>query len=330
MDSFAHQVNQQALDLARDILKDKQRQRRNTWFVRIFWALVLIFIVYSIISSVPDIDESRVDKRDKHIALIDLKGPIADGLPGSSSVFVSALTEAMQSESAVAVVIDANSPGGSPVQAAVINDALVRLKKRYKKPVYTVVGDLCASACYYALVNSDKMLANSVSLVGSIGVRFESYDLRGLADKIGVKQRLITAGENKAMFNPFGSVPDSVQRHWQETLDKTHAEFISVVQSGRSSKLDKKADLFSGLIWIGSDALELGLVDGFGDLYSSQKALQKQFNEERLPLSSYNRPLPFLDRILEGIVSSISKLSHTKTTGLNASIPHYSNGSVQQ
>jgi protease-4 len=165
------------------------------------------------------------------------------------------------------VVLLINSPGGSPVQAGIINDELKRLKARYKKPLYAVVEESCASAAYYIAASADRIYVDKASIVGSIGVLMEGFGFTGLMEKLGVERRLLTAGENKGFLDPFSPQTDRHREHAQQMLDQIHKQFIAVVKAGRGTRL--KADmpeLFSGLFWTGQQAVELGLADQLGNL----------------------------------------------------------------
>ncbi len=301
MDPLNHQINQQALDLAKEILEDKKKQRRFQLLSKLIWAFIIVGIFYSIFSGISSIvtrassmQGGSFDEEKPHISKVDLVGPMFEGSPASADIVIPALEQAFKAPMSKAVFIQANSPGGAPVQSATINDAIIRLKAQYKKPVYAIISDLCASACYYAIAHVDTIVASPVSLVGSIGVRLESYDLRGLAEKIGVKQRLLTAGEYKALLDPLSPLPEEVKAHLQKTIDATHQEFISVVKSGRNNKIAEDAEVFNGLIWGGNEALQLGLIDAFGDNYS---IANQDFNG--MPLVDYNPEAPWIERIME-------------------------------
>jgi len=166
------------------------------------------------------------------------------------------------------VVLLINSPGGSPVQAGIINDEIHRLKELHSKPVYAVVGDTCASAAYYIASAADEIYVNKASIVGSIGVLMDGFGFTGLMDKLGIERRLMTAGENKAFLDPF-SPQDAEQRAYiQGMLDEIHRQFIDVVKKGRGDRLKEDVGTFSGLIWSGQQAVSIGLADGLGTLDS--------------------------------------------------------------
>jgi protease-4 len=159
-----------------------------------------------------------------------------------------------------------NSPGGSPVQAGMINDEINRLKVKHKKPVYAVVEETCASAAYYIAVAADQIFVDKASIVGSIGVLMDGFGFTGLMDKLGVERRLMTAGENKGFLDPFSPQTQKQRTYAQAMLNQIHKQFIDVVKAGRGKRLNETPEMFSGLFWSGQQAIELGLADEYGNL----------------------------------------------------------------
>jgi protease-4 len=159
-----------------------------------------------------------------------------------------------------------NSPGGSPVQAGIINDEVRRLKAKYEKPVYAVVEESCASAAYYIAVAADEIYVDKASIVGSIGVLMDGFGFTGLMDKLGVERRLMTAGVNKGFLDPFSPQTKAQRTHAQTLLDQIHAQFIQVVREGRGKRLKETPELFTGLFWSGQQAVDIGLADGLGNV----------------------------------------------------------------
>ena len=164
------------------------------------------------------------------------------------------------------MVLVINSPGGSPVQAGLINDEIRRLKAKHGKPVYAVVEESCASAAYYIAVAADSIYVDKASIVGSIGVLMDGFGFSGLMNKLGVDRRLLTAGENKGFLDPFSPMEDKQRAYAQQLLNQIHQQFIATVKAGRGDRLKENADTFSGLFWTGQQAVELGLADQLGGL----------------------------------------------------------------
>jgi protease-4 len=176
------------------------------------------------------------------------------------------MRSALEDSGSKALVLVINSPGGSPVQAGIINDEIHRLKAVYKKPIYAVVEESCASAAYYIAAATDKIYVDKASIVGSIGVLMDGFGFTGLMDKLGVERRLMTAGENKGFLDPFSPQTEAQRKHGQLMLNQIHAQFIEAVKKGRGDRLKETPEMFSGLFWSGQQAVELGLADAMGSL----------------------------------------------------------------
>jgi protease-4 len=179
---------------------------------------------------------------------------------------VASLRSAFEDEGSRGVVLLINSPGGSPVQAGIINDEIVRLKAKHGKPVYAVVEETCASAAYYIAAAADDIYVDKASLVGSIGVLMDGFGFTGLMEKLGIERRLMTAGDNKGLLDPFSPQDESQRQFMQNLLAEIHTQFIDVVKRGRGDRLKETPETFSGLVWNGQQAVALGLADGLGNL----------------------------------------------------------------
>jgi protease-4 len=195
-----------------------------------------------------------------------VRGEIAPDSEASAELLVGALKQAFEDPGAQAVVLRINSPGGSPVQAGIVNDEIKRLKAKHGKKVYAVIEESAASGAYYIAAAADEIYADKASLVGSIGVLMDGYGATGLLEKIGVERRLLTAGENKSIGDPFSPLTDKHRAHLQLTLDQLHQQFIAIVKEGRGERLKDTPELFSGLFWNGAQAVDLGLVDKLGNI----------------------------------------------------------------
>jgi protease IV len=204
----------------------------------------------------------------EHIAVVRLHGPITEGKPADAGNVNAGLRAAFEEDNARAVVIAINSPGGSPVQSSYIYNEIRRLKALHDKPVYAVISDIGASGAYYVAAAADEIFANESSLVGSIGVTAAGFGFTGLIDKVGVERRQFSSGEHKTFLDPFAPVKEDEAKFWSGVLSEVHQNFIQAVEVGRGSKLHKTPELYSGLIWNGMQAKELGLIDGFGSVRS--------------------------------------------------------------
>ncbi len=248
--------------LAFSALVEQRSARRWRNFVRLSWLAFLVFLVWVAVMRGAPIPEASTP----HTALVEIKGEIASGGEASAEVVINAARAAFEDEGARAVVLLINSPGGSPVQAGIINDELRRLKAKHGKPMYAVVEETCASAAYYVAVSADRIFVDKASIVGSIGVLMDGFGFTGLMDKLGVERRLMTAGENKGFLDPFSPQTDRQREFTQQMLDKIHHQFIDAVKAGRGNRLKETPETFSGLFWIGQQAIELGLADQLGSL----------------------------------------------------------------
>ena len=248
--------------LAFAALNEQKSTRRWKTFVRLSWLAFFIALVWLALHRGAPSSDATVP----HTAVVEIKGEIADGADASAEFVNAALKAAFEDEGSRAVVLLINSPGGSPVQAGMMNDEILRLKAKYKKPVYAVVGETCASAAYYIAVAADKIYVDKASIVGSIGVLMDGFGFTGLMDKLGIERRLLTAGENKGFLDPFSPQSEKQRTFALAMLEQIHQQFIAVVKAGRGKRLKETPEMFSGLFWSGQQAIELGLADQLGTL----------------------------------------------------------------
>ncbi len=241
------------------LIEQRKARRWNLFFKLFFVGYLLLILLMANMSPVGDRAPTG-----KFTAIIDLNGVIAQGKPASADNLVGALRDAFDSK-AKAIVIRANSGGGSAVQSAYVRDEIMRLRKKHEdKKVYAVVSDMCASGCYYIISAADKIYANHSSMIGSIGVIMGSFGFTEAMKKLGIERRVFTAGENKAMLDPFQPLKPKDQQNIKEILRTIHEEFIRVVREGRGDALKPTPDMFSGRIWDANAAHKIGLIDEFG------------------------------------------------------------------
>ena len=243
-------------------LNEQKATRRWKTFVRLSWLLFFVVLLWLVLHRGTPANSASV----AHTAVVEIKGEIADGADASAEFINAALKAAFEDDGAKAVVLLINSPGGSPVQAGMMNDEIRRLKLKHKKPVYAVVGETCASAAYYIAVAADQIFVDKASIVGSIGVLMDGFGFTGLMEKVGVERRLLTAGENKGFLDPFSVQTEKQRAFAQAMLNQIHQQFISVVKAGRGTRLKETPEMFSGLFWTGQQAIDLGLADQLGGL----------------------------------------------------------------
>ena len=243
-------------------LKEQRAARRWKNFTRLAWLAFFIALAWLLLLRAAP----TADKTIEHTAVVEIKGEIASGADASAESIVAAMRSAFEDAGAQAVVLLINSPGGSPVQAGIINDEILRLKAKHNKPVYAVVEESCASAAYYIAVGADQIFVDKASIVGSIGVLMDGFGFTGLMDKLGVERRLLIAGENKGFLDPFSPQSPEQRALAQSMLDTIHQQFIAVVKKGRGDRLKETPETFSGLFWSGEQAVALGLADQIGSL----------------------------------------------------------------
>ena len=248
--------------LAREFIRERRIDRRWRNLFRLLWLGLLLTAAWMVLVQ----RNHPAASSGPHTALVEVRGEIATDTEASAEQLILGLRGAFEDTGALGVVIRINSPGGSPVQAGIVNDEIRRLKALHKKKVYAVVDEMCASGAYYIAVAADEIYVDKASIVGSIGVLMDGFGFPGLMDKLGVERRLITAGENKGMLDPFSPQSDKHRAYAQAMIDQIHRQFIAVVRQGRGDRLKETPDTFSGLFWNGEEAVRLGLADKLGSL----------------------------------------------------------------
>jgi len=251
--------------LAFAAINEQRRSRRWRIFFLFLTFAYLTVVGIALMGSSGGLGGSQLSEEGKHTALVRMSGLISSGEKSGAATVIAGLESAFEHEETVGVILEINSPGGSPVQAAYIYDEIKRLRREYESiPLYVVVSDIAASGGYFVAASADRIYVNKSSLIGSIGVRMDNFGFVELMNKLGIERRLLTAGDNKGLFDPFLPEDAGQKAHLQQMLNEVHQHFIDAVKQGRGERLSQQADLFSGLIWTGEKAIELGLVDEFG------------------------------------------------------------------
>jgi protease IV len=247
---------------ARELLRERRSERRWRIFFRMVWLGLALAIAWALLAQRMHMSAPA----GPHTALVEIRGEIDSESEANAESLVAALTSAFEDAGAQAVVLRINSPGGSPVQAGIVNDEIRRLKALHDKKVYAVVEEVCASGAYYIAVAADDIYVDKASLVGSIGVLMDGFGFVGLMDKLGIERRLLTAGDNKGMLDPFSPQDERQRAYAKVMIDQVHQQFIKVVRDGRGQRLKETPETFSGLFWNGEEAVRSGLADHFGSL----------------------------------------------------------------
>ncbi len=259
--------------IASDAIVEQRRRRR--WGI-FFKLLTFAYITIVLLLMVDWSSRGDFTGGKKYTAVVELNGIIAPGSDASAENVILGLQAAFKEKSTQGVILRINSPGGSPVQAQTIYDEMRRLRKKYPDiPLYAVVEDICASGGYFVAAAADRIYVGKASIVGSIGVLMNGFGFTGLMDKLGVERRLITAGENKGMLDPFSPLREKDKDYINVLMKDIHHQFISAVREGRGKRLKETPDMFSGLIWTGEKSVELGLADGYGSLDSVARDIIK-------------------------------------------------------
>ncbi len=285
---------EQLADIAKEFVKQNKSRRR--W--RLFFTIV--FFSYIGFMSFISLDESgllgdTIKKNSPFAAEVVLTGSIQTAGEINADDALDLLTEAFNDSNSKGIILRLNSPGGSPVQSSQIYNGILRLKKQHNKKLYVVIDDICTSGCYYIASAADNIYADGSSIIGSIGVVMSGFGLVEAIEKLGIERRLYVSGEYKALMDAFSKENELAVSHIQKNiLEKSHKHFINAVKQTRGERLSTDQDLFTGLIWLGDDALKLGLIDEIADaslvassvigvdervIYEKEKTLLEQLTE---------------------------------------------------
>lgn len=287
-------------ELATSSLKERKAARRWGIFFKLL-TLIYLFILLGVLS-LDTLTEARLEVG-PHTAQIDITGVIAPGGEVDADDISDALQQAFEDKNTKGVLLRINSPGGSPVQSSYIYQEIRRLREKYPKiPLYAVVSDVCASGGYYIASAADKIYVNQSSIVGSIGVIMSSFGFVETMGKLGVERRLQTAGEHKAILDPFSPQSEFDTRYMQAMLEKIHAHFIQAVKDGRGDRLADNPDIFSGLFWTGEESVKLGLADGI----ASPGQVAREFIKEE-KIVDFTPKENLLDKLTARLGTSMAK-----------------------
>ena len=253
--------------LAMAAVTEQRRGRR--WGV-FFKTLMFVYLIgIGAMAFYPKFEAGMSGEGSAHTAVIDVVGVIAESESANAESIIEGLRDAVKDKNTKGIILNINSPGGSPVQAAYIYDEIRRLKVKHPDMAFhAVVSDLCASAGYYVAVAADKIYVNQSSMIGSIGVLMNGFGFVNMMEKLGVDRRLIISGEHKALMDPFSPVNEEETKHMQTLLDDVHQQFITAVRVGRGERLLEFDEMFSGLVWTGTQGIKLGLADDYGSVDS--------------------------------------------------------------
>ncbi|MDO8312283.1 MAG: S49 family peptidase [Sideroxyarcus sp.] len=261
--------------LAMSAIQEQRRARYWGIFFKVLTFGYLFILLFLFMGWAGDHADGSLSG-DKHTALIELNGVISADSNANADNLIGSLQDAFKDKNTAGIIVRINSPGGSPVQAGLVNDEIRRLRGLHPEiPLYVVVEDMCASGGYYIAAAADKIFVNKASIVGSIGVLMDGFGFTGTMQKLGVERRLMTAGENKGFMDPFSPRNPRHEAFTQGLLADIHQQFIDVVKQGRGKRLKETPEIFSGLFWTGEQSIKLGLADEIGSMDSVARDIIK-------------------------------------------------------
>ncbi len=288
-----------------------EQRRARRWGVFFKMLMFVYLIVVGGIAFYPKFEQGMNNSSKQHTAIIDVQGVIAENEMASAESIIDGLRAAVKDKNTKGILLNINSPGGSPVQSDYIYREIKRLKAKHPDmPIHAVVSDICASGGYYIASASDKIFVNRSSMIGSIGVVLNGFGFVNTMEKLGVDRRLLIAGEHKALMDPFSPQNSVEVKHMQSLLNDVHQQFIAAVKAGRGERLIETENMFSGLVWTGEQGVKLGLADDFGSVDSVARDIigaKKKLNftpQERL-----------LDKIAGKLGASFAQTLSSSLTG---------------
>jgi protease-4 len=278
--------------LVDSLIKERESERKFKLIGRITIFILFLLITVSVIFS----SSSGINYSKDHVAIINIDGKISSNGPVNVESIIPHIEKAINNNSCLGVILKINSPGGSATQSKIIFDEINKFKKINDKKIYAVIEDVGASGGYYIAASGDMIFANSSSIVGSIGVRLDSFNVTSLMEKLGIESQVISSGEDKTMLDPFSKLTEQHRLHLETLLASIHDQFISDIQKSRSSKIDEN-NVFTGLFWTGTEALKIGLIDEIASVYDVN---EKYFSNADLVI--YNKEDSFFKDLMKAAI----------------------------
>ena len=274
--------------LVDSLIKERESERKFKLIGRAVIVGLFVLITVSVMFSSSGANYSK-----DHVAIINIDGQISSNGPVNVQNIIPHIEKAINNNSCLGVILKINSPGGSATQSKIIFDEINKFKKINNKKIYTVIEDVGASGGYYIAASGDMIFANASSIVGSIGVRLDSFNVTSLMEKLGIESQVISSGKDKTMLDPFNKLTEKHRLHLKTLLASIHNQFISDIQKSRSSKIGKN-NVFTGLFWTGTEALKIGLIDEIASIYDVN---EKYFNN--IELITYNNEDNFFKDLMK-------------------------------
>ena len=278
--------------LVDSLIKERESERKFKLIGRIIVFILFLLITVSVIFS----SSSGINYSKDHVAIINIDGKISSNGPVNVESIIPHIEKAINNNSCLGVILKINSPGGSATQSKIIFDEINKFKKINDKKIYAVIEDVGASGGYYIAASGDMIFANSSSIVGSIGVRLDSFNVTSLMEKLGIESQVISSGEDKTMLDPFSKLTEQHRLHLETLLASIHDQFISDIQKSRSSKIDEN-NVFTGLFWTGTETLKIGLIDEIASVYDVN---EKYFSNADLVI--YNKEDSFFKDLMKAAI----------------------------
>ena len=283
-------------DIVNTLISERKRDYRNKIIFRIIFILFFVFALLILPIS------KNINFNQPHVAVIEINGLISSETSSSADIIVPLLKKASFNENSKAILIKVNSGGGSATQSKIIFDEIKKLKKATDKDVISIIEDVGASGGYYIAMAADEVFASETSIVGSIGVRLDSYDVRSFFNKLGIKSRTIYSGDNKLILDPFHELTSKQYNHVKNLTDQIHLQFINDLKQSRKNRLAKDESIYSGLFYTGVEAKNLGLIDGISSIYDL-----KTERYDNIPLQKYNKDNDILNNIIKSSIQYFSR-----------------------
>ena len=278
-------------NLVDSLIKERESERKFKLIGRaVIFGLFLLITVSVMFSS------SGASYSKDHLAIININGEISSNGPVNVQNIIPHIEKAVNNDACLGIILKINSPGGSATQSKIIFDEINKFKKINDKKIYTVIEDVGASGGYYIAASGDMIFANASSIVGSIGVRLDSFNVSSLMEKLGIESQVISSGEDKTMLDPFNKLTEKHRLHLKTLLASIHDQFITDIQKSRSSKIDEN-NVFTGLFWTGTEALKIGLIDEIASVYDVN---EKYFNN--IELVTYNKKDNFFKDLMKTVI----------------------------
>jgi len=288
-------------DLVSSLIEERKNERKYKLFFRASWFVLFIIVIFFLVFMPLDKTMTGED----HTAIIEINGIIAPGSAAGNTNIIPHIKKAMNNAACLGIILKINSPGGSAVQSKLIYDEILKLRSKLNKPIYSVIEDMGTSGGYYIAASTELIFSSSSSIVGSIGVRLDSFNFKALINRLGIESQTISSGDDKTILDPFSKLSNKHKKHLEGLLLEIHNQFIDDVKKSRGSRLSEK-NIFSGLFWTGVQAKEIGLVDDIASIYDIN---EKYFNNRLL--INYNKKENLFDSVLNKIVNKLLNFDRT-------------------